>query len=111
MMWTAEIQILNEDMIVAVVTAIFLNFLGGVICNCLNWNYHRDDHMFIFMYIVHFVSILGMKTFFLDGWHKPKLNSQNNADVKLMHVWRVIEGQQSMSAKQWPVLHHTCKYQ
>ena len=67
--------------------------------------------MFIFMYIVHFVSILGMKTFFLDGWHKPKLNSQNNADVKLMHVWRVIEGQQSMSAKQWPVLHHTSKYQ
>ena len=30
MMWTAEIQILNEDMIVAVVIAIFLNFLGGL---------------------------------------------------------------------------------
>ena len=82
----------------------FLNFFGGFICNCLNWNYHCDNHMFIFMYIVHFVSILGMKTFLLDGWHKPKLKSQNNADVKLMHVWRVIEGQQSMYAKQCPVL-------
>ena len=30
MMWTAEIQILNEDMIVAVVIAIFLNFWGGL---------------------------------------------------------------------------------
>ena len=30
MMWTAEIQILNEDMIVAVVIAIFRNFLGGL---------------------------------------------------------------------------------
>ena len=87
---------------------IFLNFFffwgGGVIYNCLNWNYHSDDHIFIFMSIVHFVSILGMKTFLLDGWHKPKLSSQNNVDVKLMHVWKVTEGQQSMSAKQWPVL-------
>ena len=105
MTWTAEIQNLNEDMIVAVVIAFFwIFFLGGVIYNCLNWNYHSDDHIFIFMSIVHFVSILGMKTFLLDGWHKPKLSSQNNVDVKLMHVWKVTEGQQSMSAKQWPVL-------
>ena len=104
MMWTAEIQNLNEDMIVAVVIAFFwIFFWGGVIYNCLNWNYHSDDHIFIFMSIVHFVSILGMKTFLLGEWHKPKLNSQNNVDVKLMHVWRVIEGQQSMYTKQWPV--------
>ena len=82
----------------------FSEFFGRVICSCLNWNYHSDDHIFIFMYIVHFVSILGMKTFLLGGWRKPKLNSQNNTDVKLMHVWRVIEGHQSMYAKQWPVL-------
>ena len=30
MMWTAEIQILNEDMIIAVVIAIFWIFLGGL---------------------------------------------------------------------------------
>ena len=73
MMWTAQIQNLNEDMIVAVVIAIFLDFFfvaggGGVIYTCWKWNYHCDNHIFIFCkYIVHFVSILGMKTFLLDG--------------------------------------------
>ena len=42
MMWTAEIQILNKDMIVAVVIAIANKpekKKVGFICNCLNCNF------------------------------------------------------------------------
>ena len=94
----------NEDMIVAVVIAIFWTFLGGYLQLVkLEFPLWRS-YVHFYVHCTFCLSILGMKTFLLDGWHKPKLNSQNNADVKLMHVWRVIEGQQSMYTKQWPVL-------
>ena len=44
-MWTAAVQIFNEDMIVAVIIAIIAI---GFICSSLNCNYHCHDHIVFF---------------------------------------------------------------
>ena len=53
MMWTAEVQIVNKDMVIAVVIAILAianwssEILGGVNLKLLNCNYHCDNGIFI----------------------------------------------------------------
>ena len=105
MMWTAEIQISKWRYDCRSGNCNFLNFFGGFNLQLVKLEFPLwRSYVHFYVHCTFCSSILGMKTFLLDGWHKPKLNSQNNADVKLMHVWRVIEGQQSMYTKQWPVL-------